>query len=79
LTLLWTTLKEKFPNIFGEGAVFSDSEMRYLDLPKFQITYHDKTKVKSSDKSFPNGEKGNDVSVLQLVDCLVRKHILCLL
>lgn len=57
LTLLWTTLKETFPNIFGEGAVFSDSEMRYLDPPKFQIIYHDKAKVKSIEESFPNGEK----------------------
>jgi len=63
-------LKEKFPNIFGEGAVFSDSEMRYLDPPKFQIIYHDKTKVKSIEESFPNREKGKNVSVLQLVASL---------
>lgn len=57
LALLWTTLKDKFSNLFGEGADFSDSEMRYLDPPKFRIIYHDKTKVKPVDESFPNGEK----------------------
>uniref|UniRef100_A0A0D6R8F5 NADPH-dependent diflavin oxidoreductase 1 n=1 Tax=Araucaria cunninghamii TaxID=56994 RepID=A0A0D6R8F5_ARACU len=47
LTSLWITLKEKFPNIFGQGTMFSNSEIKDLGLPKFQITYHDHVNAKS--------------------------------
>eukprot|EP01018_Ginkgo_biloba_P003361 Gb_02334 [translate_table: standard] len=41
LASLWTTLREKFLNVFEQVALLLDLEMKDLDLPKFQIIYHD--------------------------------------
>ncbi|XP_057850064.2 NADPH-dependent diflavin oxidoreductase 1 isoform X1 [Cryptomeria japonica] len=67
LTSLWATVEENFPHVFGEGMVLSDIETNALDLPKFQITYHDNVNDELLYKSSMNKESGIQDN---LMECL---------
>ncbi|KAH9297724.1 hypothetical protein KI387_029406 [Taxus chinensis] len=58
LTSLWATFEKKFPDIFGQGAVLLDTNTRAVDLPKFQITYHDHVNAQSIHRPSVNEDSG---------------------